>query len=125
VIPPSIAAIIHHFHEQLRGAVDAEHLSSKLRGEVISAASRAARRALRTRIRRKSTWRDAAYEDYKAGMRGLALYRRHIPNFEKLSRWARLREQDRLSNALQKRVERDRKIKSATATTETAVSPTP
>lgn len=85
-----------------------------------AALSLAARRKLATAIRvaivpkgrpgRKPHDRlDKAFADYKGGLRGLELFRRHIPNFKKLSRWRRAVEQGRLRKNLEKRAQRERK----------------
>jgi hypothetical protein len=52
---------------------------------------------------------DNAYADYRAGMRGLELFRNHIPRHDKLSQWRRSYEQRKLLKTLEKRAERDRK----------------
>src|SRR5690348_8362265 len=40
--------------------------------------------------RRRSKEITAAHVDWKSGIRGLALYRKHISGFERMSRWKRL-----------------------------------
>ena len=100
MIPQSIAALI----DQLRSLAHEEKLSSTVRREVTSAV----RRALLPRGK-KSNSRDSAYDDYKRGMRGLPLYRKHIPGYEKLGPWRRERAQRQLRQALAKRAERERK----------------
>ncbi len=52
---------------------------------------------------------DAALVDYENGVRGVALYKKHIPNWDRLSKWQRRIAQERLSNALTKRRTRRRK----------------
>lgn len=53
-----------------------------------------------------------AHRDFAAGMRGIPLFRKHIPNFEKLSRWRRRIEQRRLMDAIHKRASRARQKQS-------------
>jgi hypothetical protein len=48
-----------------------------------------------------------AYEAWKTGKRGVALYRDHIPRWEMLSRWRRASEQRRLLSAIHSRARRD------------------
>lgn len=50
----------------------------------------------------------AAYEAWKRGMRGVALYQTHIPRWERLSRWRRKGEQRSLMDAIYSRKRRDR-----------------
>jgi hypothetical protein len=114
LIPQSIAALI----DQLRSLAHEEKLSSTVRREVTSAV----RRALLPRGK-KSNSRDSAYDDYKRGMRGLPLYRKHIPGYEKLGPWRRERAQRQLRQALAKRAERERK-RQKTATNEPSVAMT-
>jgi len=103
-IPECVAALV----EQFRRAADEAALSREARLEAVSAI----RRAIvpkRKPGKKKNARIDSAYRDYQLGMRGLKLYRKHIPNFRKLSRWRRKAEQRRLTGNLQKRAERDRK----------------
>jgi hypothetical protein len=110
-VPRDIAAVV----DLLRQAVDREGLRDAARRRVLAAV----RHAIITRIISKNTRYgkkcqrrrqiDRAYPDYKVGVRGLALFRKHIPNFAKLSRWRRKEEQSRLVKALQKRTEREKK----------------
>jgi hypothetical protein len=51
----------------------------------------------------------AAYESWRAGLRGLALYKRHIPKFDGMSRWRRKAEQQRLMDAIHSRHRRVRR----------------
>ena len=71
--------------------------------------STAVRRMLHPRAGKKKSPLDSAYDDYKNGMRGIPLYREHIPGFDKLGPWRRERAQRRLRQALAKRAERERK----------------
>jgi hypothetical protein len=50
-----------------------------------------------------------AYEAWKAGKRGIALYREFIPNWERLSYWRREGEKRRLMAAIHSRRRRDAK----------------
>jgi hypothetical protein len=51
----------------------------------------------------------AAYLDWKAGMRGVTLYRKHIPGWEKHNRYHRIGEQKALMDAIRSRYRRERK----------------
>ena len=53
----------------------------------------------------------AAYRDWKAGMRGVELYRKHIPGWDKHSRWRRRVEQEALRAAIHTRKRRERQRK--------------
>ena len=66
---------------------------------------------------------DAAYAEYKVGVRGLRLFRKHIPDYGKLSRWRRNEKQNRLLKALQKRAERERKRQQAPTNPPAELSP--
>ena len=62
------------------------------------------------RRRRKTDRRiDAAYADYKANLRRLELYRKHIPEHDKKSRYRRRIEERRLMNAIHQRISRERR----------------
>jgi len=50
----------------------------------------------------------AAYLDWKAGMRGVALFRKHIPGWQKHNRYRRMAEQKGLMDAIRNRVRRGR-----------------
>jgi hypothetical protein len=74
----------------------------------------AARRAILPRKTpgKKSDHRiDNAYTDYRTGVRGLELYRKHIPHHDRLSRWRRVAEEHRLLKNLQKRAQREKKAR--------------
>ncbi len=51
----------------------------------------------------------AAYADWKLGMKGLPLYRKHIPGFEKLSHWRRREKSRALMDAIRTRQRRERR----------------
>ncbi len=57
---------------------------------------------------------DKACGDYKAGLRRLELFRKHIPSHDRLSRWRRQAEQRRLMNAIHKRIGREQNRQAAT-----------
>lgn len=114
MIPKSITNII----DQLRTAANEAKLSSKVRRAIASAV----RRAMLPRRSKKRNWLDDAYDDYKGGIRGVQLYRKHIPDLDKLGRWPRERAQRRLRQALAKRAERERK-RAEDARAEGLVSP--
>jgi hypothetical protein len=50
----------------------------------------------------------AAYLDWKAGMGGVALYRKHIPGWQKQNRYRRIAEEKRLMDAIRSRRRRER-----------------
>lgn len=52
----------------------------------------------------------AAHADYKSGMRGVALYRKHIPRFDRMSHWEREGKARRLMDAIRSRERRSRRI---------------
>jgi hypothetical protein len=117
-VPQAIAALI----DLLRQAADREALPRDARLDVVSAVRRAI--VHKRKAGRKSDERlDPAYADFRTGTRGLALYRKHIPNFRKLSRWRRRVEGDRLLKTLNKRAERDRKRQRASANAAAELSP--
>ena len=101
--PKSIAAIV----ERLRQLADDEALSYDARLLVVSDIRRAI--VPRRKPGKKDRRIDEAYTDYKAGMRGLALLRKHNPHRDKMSRWRRKAEDNKLMKSLQKRAERERK----------------
>jgi len=103
MIPEGIAALI----DQARKTADEAELSLAERKKV----TRAFNRAVLPRREKKSSWIDNAYRDYKAGMRGLTLYAKHVPGYEKLGGLRREQRQRRLRQALAKRAERERKPK--------------
>jgi len=118
VLPKTITALI----DLLRQAADREALSHDARLAVVFALRTAI--VKKRKAGRKSDNRlDRAYADYRSGMRGLGLYRKHIRNFPKLSRWRRRFEQDRLLKALNKRAERDRKRQSTPTNGDAELSP--
>ena len=51
----------------------------------------------------------AAYEDWKLGIKGPALFRIHIPGFDKLSHWRRREKSRGLMDAIRTRRRRERK----------------
>jgi hypothetical protein len=103
-----MSAPIQEIVRTLVAAADAAELSKAARRTIISNL----RRAILPRkppVRKKSTRLDSAFADYKSGVRGMELHKKHIPNFSKLSRWRRVVEGSRLNKALSKRAERERK----------------
>ena len=101
-IPAAVVAAV----QGLREAVDREGLPYSLRVRLALALKRelVPRRKPGPRCSRL----DAAYDDYRVGVRGLELFRKHIPNHDKLSQWRRATKEKRLLNALQKRASRER-----------------
>jgi hypothetical protein len=63
-------------------------------------------RKARARKRRKEI--TAAYSDWKLGMRGLPLYRKHISGYDKLANWRRREKTRALMDAIRSRVRRER-----------------
>lgn len=53
--------------------------------------------------RKRSPILDAAFADWQAGLRGNALYSKHIPRYDKMGRWRRKAEQQRLMNSIYSR----------------------
>ena len=102
-IPSAVVSVM----EQLRETVDQAGLPRAIRLKVAGAVRLAI--VPRRKPGRKDQRLDKADADYRAGMRGLDLFRKHIPRHDKLNRWHRKAEQSRLLKALQKRAERDRK----------------
>ena len=111
-LPQAVAAVV----DLLRQAVDRNGLPHAARIKVVAAVRHAIISKIVPKNRRQGykcprrRQIDKAYPDYKAGMRGLKLFRKHIPNFARLSRWRRKEERDRLLKALQKRAEREKKL---------------
>ena len=75
--------------------------------------SRAFTRALLLLERRKGGRKrnsriSAAYEDHKAGVRGLRLYSKHIAGYDRMSRWRRWAEARKLNEAIRSRSRRDK-----------------
>ena len=58
--------------------------------------------------RRKKEQITVAHRDWKNGMRGLELYQKHIPGWEKCSHWRRKGEARRLMDAIRSRERRER-----------------
>lgn len=56
-----------------------------------------------------------ALADWESGIKGVALYQQHIPQYAQLAHWRRRREQTRLLNAIYKRRQR-RRAKPAAST---------
>jgi len=117
-VPQAIAALI----DLLRQAADREALSHDARLDVVSAVRRAI--VHKQKAGRKNDERlDRAYTEFRTGTRGLELYRKHIPNFRKLSRWRRRVEGDRLLKTLNKRAERERKRQPTPTNADAELSP--
>jgi hypothetical protein len=52
----------------------------------------------------------AAYVDWKAGSRGVALYRKHIPGFGKMGRWKRKAKSETLLESIRTRDRREKPV---------------
>ena len=61
--------------------------------------------------RRRSQEITAAYANWKAGVRGLPLYRKHIRGFDRMGYWKRKGKTRALLEALRSRDRRERKVK--------------
>jgi hypothetical protein len=98
------------------GAESAERIASQL-GNLLDRGDRqkVCRTFDRTLLPRRRPGRKrkksitVAFEDWKAGMRGTALYRKHIPGRDKHSHWRRRGEQRALMDAIYSRERRDKK----------------
>jgi hypothetical protein len=64
--------------------------------------------------RKPSETLTAAYIDWKSDIRGVALFQKHILNWERLSRWRRKTEQRSLMDAIYTRNRRERRKPSTT-----------
>jgi len=91
---------------RLQETVEREQLPRSVRQAVIVAVRRA---VLPRQGRRTDPHIDAACADYQAGMRGLELFRKHIPAHNAMSRYRRLAEERRLMNNIHQRFCRERK----------------
>ena len=102
-IPESVRAAMDH----LRRAADEERLPYAARDRL----ARLVRRQIvpRRKPGPKGSRLNAAYCDYRAGLRGLPLYRKHIPGHDKMSQWRRTFTEKRLLNALQQRASREKR----------------
>jgi len=118
-IPEAISAAL----DVLKETIERENPPRSTRLRVASAV----RRAIVPRLKpgKRDHRLDSAYADYRAGMRGMALFRKHIPNHDRLSLWRRRIEEGRLRNTLQKRAQRERKgVASADKSALAIVAPT-
>jgi hypothetical protein len=88
----------------LKGALSQCQLSDRQLARVV----RLVRSGSPKRQRKRTEELNEADRDYLAGLRGVALYRKHIPGYAKLSRWRRKAEQKRLMDSLHKRASRAR-----------------
>jgi len=104
VIPEAVQDIL----VRLRKTVEEAGLPCAVRLRVVAAV----RELIVTRGKpgkKKDERIDRAYADYTAGVRGLKLFKKHIPGHDRLSHWRRSVEQDRLMAALQQRASRNKK----------------
>jgi hypothetical protein len=60
------------------------------------------------RARKEKAVIRAAHADYKSGMRGVALYRKHLPRFDRMGYWEREVKTRRLMDAIRSRERRSR-----------------
>ena len=103
---PTIPEAVERAIRVVEQASDRERLSYDAR-MVVSATVR--RRVVpRRKPGRKNSRLDAAWIDYRAGIRGLQLFRKYIPGHDRMSRWRRSFRQKRLMNTLHKRASRER-----------------
>ena len=63
----------------------------------------------------------AAYADWKQGAKGLQLYRKHIPGFDKLAQWRRQTKSRALMDAIRTRQRRERRRRTEVGDKETTV----
>lgn len=91
---------------RLQETIEREHLPRSARQEVVTTIRLA---ILPRQTRRADPRIDAAYADYQAGMRGLALYRKHIPNHATKGHYRRRADERRLMNSIHQRSSRERK----------------
>jgi hypothetical protein len=101
-ISEPVAAALH----ELKETIDGEKLSRASRLKVLAAVRRAI--VLNGKPGRKHDRIDSAYADYKGGMKGLPLFRKHIPHHDRLSQWRRPILEKRLMNAIHQRAKRER-----------------
>jgi hypothetical protein len=71
--------------------------------------------------RKQSKTITAAYDAWKGGMRGVALYQNHIPNWERLSRWRRIAVERSLMASIYSRSRRDPAKQAASASEDPAL----
>lgn len=105
-IPQSVAALI----DQMGQTADELELPYAVRVKV-AAAARRAMLPKKTPGKKSDHRIDNAYADYRTGVRGLELYRKHIPHHDRLSRWRRVAEEHRFLKNLQKRAQREKKAR--------------
>lgn len=103
-IPEEVSKVI----DALGKIVERDQLPSDVRQKITAAVRQA---VLPRQKRRKHPQLDAAYADHQAGMRGLALYRKHIANHDKKSRYRRRTEERRLMNSIHQRSSREKRAR--------------
>ena len=106
-IPKSVAAAI----DRLRLAVDKAGLARAMRRKVALAVHRliVSKRTPGTPGKRRDRRIDRAHAQYKAGVRGVKLFRRFIVGYKHLAAWRRGLEQRRLMAAIHQRASREKK----------------
>jgi hypothetical protein len=107
-IPPQIRSLV----EALRAAIAAENLSLAARRGVLGALRRGVLpkkkpKSFSMRRIRQNERLNRAFWDYKTGMRGSALFEKHVPGWKTMSRWRRRVEQTQFRKAVEKRAQRE------------------
>jgi hypothetical protein len=100
IIPEPVACAI----DTLRETVDREHLTRSARLQVVTRVRQAI--VPKRKPGRKNPNLDSAWPDYQRGVRGLKLYRRHIPDHGRMNQYHRAAEENRLLDGLRKRARR-------------------
>jgi hypothetical protein len=94
--------------EALRQAIAQHQLSTRQMVRLLHSIRSISRRPPQPQRLTRTQELNKADRDYSAGIRGVALFRKHIPGLAKLSRWRRLAKQKTLMNSLHKRASRAR-----------------
>ena len=90
--------------DTLRETVDREHLPRSARLQVVTRVRQVI--VPKRKPGRKNPNIDSAWQDYQRGVRGLKLYRRHIPGHGRMNQYHRAAEENRLLDGLRKRARR-------------------
>jgi hypothetical protein len=99
-MPEPVVCVI----DTLRETVDQEQLPRSARLQVVTRVRQAI--VPKRKPGRKNPNIDSAWQDYQRGVRGLKLYRRHIPGHAMMNRYHRAAEENRLLDGLRKRARR-------------------
>lgn len=109
-IPPQIGSLV----ESLCAAIASENLSLAARRGLLGTLRRGVLpgkkpKSFSTKRTRQDERLKRASVDYKTGMRGSALFEKHVPQSKTMSRWRRRHEQTQFLKAVAKRVQREAK----------------